>query len=372
MDNADEIKAELVVAIQTNDQEEFSRILQEMKIPLFKVVDSQNCTIFHDMSACMIPEPDLLTFLSTIQIHTSCDPAIIKRVINLQLSSTHQSALHLAVQHNRRVQSKQKLVKEFIHLGADPSLKDKNGHSALHISALSGKVSLLVYLKNLGLSVEEKDSAGRVPLHLSLIEGQNSAALYLTVWTTDLNSQDNEGMTALHFAALNNSYRAARNLILRGASKALKDKQGRSACDIALAKQNLQIKGILVGFRQEDNRKCVDFKLFKRKITQVKNSNRHIVAYVLVFLLRSSLIILVLWPQVSLPLILTSLALIILDAVLFVLTSIKDPGYIKVESNDEIYETYRAEYICHYCRVLQRQDIRHCHHCGRCVQVRKS
>ena len=106
MDNADEIKAELVVAIQTNDLDEFSRILKEMKIPLFKVIDSQNCTIFHDMSACMIPESSLLSFLSTIQIYTLCDSDIIKRLINLQISSTQQSALHFAVQHNRRVPSK--------------------------------------------------------------------------------------------------------------------------------------------------------------------------------------------------------------------------------------------------------------------------
>ena len=259
-----------------------------------------------------------------------------------------------------------------INLGADPHLKDKNSHSALHISALSGKVSLLVYFKNLGLSPEEKDLGGRIPLHLSLIEGHDSAALYLTVWTTDLNSQDNEGMTALHFAALNNSYRVARNLILRGANKSLKDKQGRSPCDIALSKQNLQIKAILVGFTQEADKKCLTFQPFKKKIKQVKNSNTHIVAYILIFLLRSSFIILVLWPRLSLALILTSLALILLDAVLFILTSIKDPGYIKVDSNDDIYETYRAEYICHYCRVLQRQDIRHCHFCARCVQVSKS
>jgi hypothetical protein len=106
MEDVAEVKANLIIAIQTNDLITFSSTLEKLKIPLNEVFDSQGYTIFHDLSPCMIPESDLLGFFTVLENYKFCDSEALRQYLNMQTFTDRQTALHVAVKYNRRVRVK--------------------------------------------------------------------------------------------------------------------------------------------------------------------------------------------------------------------------------------------------------------------------
>lgn len=99
--------------------------------------------------------------------------------------------------------------------GADPSLRQKNGTTALMLAAGLGH----------GLGVFAKEYATE-PAMLEAVK-------LLVAQHVDINAADDKGETPLHFAALA-SDPVVKFLAQSGANLAAKDKQGRTAMDMAL------------------------------------------------------------------------------------------------------------------------------------------
>lgn len=65
-----------------------------------------------------------------------------------------------------------------------------------------------------------------------------------------------------------------------------------------------------------------------------------------------------------------SLSLFISSGISFIVASYKNPGYVEVSDNMlEMYEKYKPDYICPYCKCKKIKTTRHCQHCKRCVKV---
>jgi Ankyrin repeats (3 copies) len=94
------------------------------------------------------------------------------------------------------------LVNHLLAFGADPSLADAEGGTALHWVAMSGS----------GPSAEDK-------------------AKVLLCLSPDVDAQDHEGRTALHLAARHNAFEVATLLFAAGAQLAVVDNEGRSALE---------------------------------------------------------------------------------------------------------------------------------------------
>lgn len=99
--------------------------------------------------------------------------------------------------------------------GADPSMQEKNGTTALMLAAGLGH----------GLGVFAKEYATE-PAMLEAVK-------LLVAQHVDVNAADNKGETALHFAALA-SDPVVKFLVESGASLNAKDRQGRTPLDMAL------------------------------------------------------------------------------------------------------------------------------------------
>ena len=66
MDDGHDIKADLVIAMQTLDTETFKQILFNLTIEISNVIDHDSCNIFHEISISSLPEAIEIEFLEIL------------------------------------------------------------------------------------------------------------------------------------------------------------------------------------------------------------------------------------------------------------------------------------------------------------------
>jgi len=78
------------------------------------------------------------------------------------------------------------------------------------------------------------DIKGSSPLHWACYLGCENAVNYLSNWKIDINKADLEGgLTPLHLGVISGNSRLVRKLLIKGANRDIKDKNGRTAFDLA-------------------------------------------------------------------------------------------------------------------------------------------
>uniref|UniRef100_A0A3B4DB68 Nuclear factor of kappa light polypeptide gene enhancer in B-cells 2 (p49/p100) n=1 Tax=Pygocentrus nattereri TaxID=42514 RepID=A0A3B4DB68_PYGNA len=135
------------------------------------------------------------------------------KVIN-KLNKLSQAPLHLAV-----ITKQPKLVEVLLKVGADPSLLDRDGRTAVHLAAYTGDDSILRVL--LGLLGERHahlintaDFLGLYPLHLAIRKGGERCSRVLVEAGAKINMPEQKsGCTALHLAVKDNLFKVACTLI---------------------------------------------------------------------------------------------------------------------------------------------------------------
>ena len=74
------------------------------------------------------------------------------------------------------------------------------------------------------------------PLHWACFAGSDTAIYYLLAWGFDVNAQDNVGNTPLHLAIKSAEHfpntRSIKELLIKGSSRTIKDKLGRTPADM--------------------------------------------------------------------------------------------------------------------------------------------
>ena len=73
----------------------------------------------------------------------------------------------------------QSALEMLIQNGADPSLKDNDGNSLLHVAAQGGNTSIIKKLISLGLDIDSKDLSGKTPVIIAIDENNSEAAKFL-------------------------------------------------------------------------------------------------------------------------------------------------------------------------------------------------
>jgi len=144
-------------------------------------------------------------------------------------------------------------IKTLVKFGADLDVPNKQGLQAMHLAAKADLPFPITFLMKRGVDVDCKDNEGRTPLHLACEQGSDEAIYYLLAWTKDVSAQDNFGQTPLHHAVMNiyqyGHFRSLKEMLIKGASRELKDSQGKTPLDLIDANvpmfQRVELEAIL-------------------------------------------------------------------------------------------------------------------------------
>lgn len=182
------------------------RFLLAMQRHLYGVQDENGDTPLH--LAIIHQQPAvayqlLQALMNTTQSH----------VVN-KLNHLDQTPLHLAV-----ITKQTRLVEHLMRMGADPTLRDQEGRTAVHLAAHAGDETMLKML--LGMLGERQtdllntaDFSGLYPVHLAVRKGGERCLRVLVEAGARVNMPEQKsGCTALHLAVKENLYKVACTLI---------------------------------------------------------------------------------------------------------------------------------------------------------------
>lgn len=134
------------------------------------------------------------------------------------------------------------MVVLLMRYGADPEVLDGEGLNCLHIAAQYGFTDLVAYFLSckVPLLIDCRDAEGRTALMVAAARANRSAdpTRLLISLGSDLHAVDNNNNNALHHAAESCNYYAVQLLVDAGAPLNNKNKDNKTAHDLAMENQN--------------------------------------------------------------------------------------------------------------------------------------
>ena len=195
---------------------------------MLDLVDQRGYTLLH--LACFKNLEDLCGRLLALAQQLFPE-AQVRAWLNAKTEEDGFTALHFA-----SFRGNVGLITLLLGSGADMYARNNFGINVLHVAAQGDQPISLYFFKQKGLDIKSKDNRSSTPMHWACYSKSEIALCYLLSWVHDLNEQDVEGLTPLHLAVKSveslRSTRPVRSLLIRGASRDVRDKQGRKPIDL--------------------------------------------------------------------------------------------------------------------------------------------
>ncbi|KAK8187634.1 ankyrin repeat-containing domain protein [Phyllosticta paracitricarpa] len=109
------------------------------------------------------------------------------------------------------------LLQMAVRFGADPSFREQNGETPLHMACQCDQAQLTSILLEAGADHSIQGLNGRTPLHIAAYWGFNDCLKLLLEHGADVSMQDNNGSTALHLAICDANEKCVELLLHHGA-----------------------------------------------------------------------------------------------------------------------------------------------------------
>ncbi|XP_023559656.1 nuclear factor NF-kappa-B p105 subunit isoform X2 [Octodon degus] len=139
---------------------------------------------------------------------------ISEDIINMR-NDLYQTPLHLAV-----ITKQEDVVEDLLQAGADLSLLDRLGNSALHLAAKEGQdkiLSILLKHQKAALLMDQPNREGLNAVHVAVTSNSLPCLLLLVAAGANVNAQEQKsGRTALHLAVEQDNVSLAGCLLLEG------------------------------------------------------------------------------------------------------------------------------------------------------------
>lgn len=136
-----------------------------------------------------------------------------------------KTALFLAIEFRK----KNPLVQILLDNGADLTITDEFGSTALHVAAQHGHDDIARLLLSRGADIEATNLWHSTPLHTAALAKSVIVARTLLDHGANVNAVDRSGETPLHVCAVHNSVAVAELLLQRGADITARDHHGGGA-----------------------------------------------------------------------------------------------------------------------------------------------
>ncbi len=126
------------------------------------------------------------------------------------------------------------LSRHILERDGNIDVRDSNGRTPLFLAAGFNRPEVLDFLLQQGAGLESENQMGSRPIHMAAGFNNNARVLStLLAAGADVNKANNLGSTPLHWAAGSEALPQSRLLIDSGAQINVRDKQGRTALDVA-------------------------------------------------------------------------------------------------------------------------------------------
>ena len=143
-------------------------------------------------------------------------------------------------------------VKSLLDKGMDPNTQDKNGSTAILVSAANGRVDTIELLLKHNADPSITHNIGQTPLIVSAGKGHIEVVKLLLQHNVDLNVQDNNGDNALMFAS-NTGRTKIVELLLNYIDPNIKDNNGFTALTLAAVNGHKEIVELLLQYNADPN-----------------------------------------------------------------------------------------------------------------------
>ena len=165
-----------------------------------------------------------------------------------------RTPLHVAV-----ASKKSSVVRELIEQDASLDAKTEKGNAPLHLAIIAGDTLVVETLLKSGADVNQSAAGGYTALHFVCLPPIHSSiqekirltlARLLLFYRAQVNLVSNDGRTPLHIAAQWGSLELVDLLLANGASAIIRDQNGQTPADAALAAGLLDIAERIRGEQQ--------------------------------------------------------------------------------------------------------------------------
>jgi ankyrin repeat protein len=159
---------------------------------------------------------------------------------NVREDEEGETALFWAVRERRR-----SIITQLLARGADVTIKDNTGETALHEAANSDAATARKLIER-GADVNVASSDGTTPLIAAVKVGNNEVAeLLLVADGIKAGAADEEGWTALHYAAQRGDTEAVRLLLEKKVDVNAQSKSGDTPLKLASSKGHTEVEQVL-------------------------------------------------------------------------------------------------------------------------------
>ena len=151
-----------------------------------------------------------------------------------------------------------------LEYGANASLWDNKGQTALHLALQHSSLDIMMLLLSHGANVDAPDSDGLIPLHLAISEWKLEATQLLIYYGANIDLRNNRGQTALHLASQLGNVHIMWSLPWTHATVNLRASDGSTPLHLATSELKLQAvkvlleRGANVGLRNNKGQTALD------------------------------------------------------------------------------------------------------------------
>jgi cytohesin len=266
--------AEMLAALGQKDLEKLERLLKNSPEAVFIKDDSRGSTLLHNAAMASYrpgvelllargARVDIMDQYGDTPLHSAAergDQDVVELLLTHKVdvntkNKRGETPLQIAAGGHFTTNGYKNVTQLFLEKGANVTLKDNDGMTALHKAALFKNEDVVEWLLTNNVEVDARSKYGVTPLHLARTKG---IAAMLLAHKADITLVNNDGWTCLHYAVSSGERDLLTFLLSQRCNVNAKDKDGRSPLHVVMRRGRKDVAESLLSHKADVNAKTLD------------------------------------------------------------------------------------------------------------------